>query len=468
MNTLLCEEVHEVVLPWPPFPQEFVAYRLLVRHFAAKISGDEPAMRFIERQELLDYQRTGEEAEKSGKIFIGFGNGRFDPKKNGINPIVEVVSVFAGAQAEQEADFYLRFINDKEFLRYYEENVSSVSQREVKHQYEAFRRMVHFFDVLYDAAVVKKQGWISKVSSTDSNFYVMKLLGFIGDMNDMITDSTKQITNNPVIQATDFHETHPYIKGVITHENLDYDEIRALWILKRFGHVRFRGTEMITQSEMIFDRSVAAQHSHEEWLEKGYLLLGVGGGPFDEHPHHGRGVMFGENCTTLLARFLGVDQSPLLSGLVSNTENSARYLNAHLKDLSRQMTRNGMQPRYIIEMIHAILDQYMLDQKRIHGYALPFIDTMKELEISNGVHRITVGVLTSKQGDAFAHLAFKVKPNVSIIIDESSDTGHISVLFREDATWRGQNEKRKIREFLQMVRVKECQKQGRKIPDFVE
>ena len=100
---------------------------------------------------------------------------------------------------------------------------------------------------------------------------------------------------------------------IITHEKPHLDEITAIWLLKRFGEVKFPG---ISKAEIIFWNTggkAPDNQSAEDYEAKGVLLIGVGGGRFDEHPTATKNRKEGECAATLVAKALGINDNPALS-----------------------------------------------------------------------------------------------------------------------------------------------------------
>lgn len=78
------------------------------------------------------------------------------------------------------------------------------------------------------------------------------------------------------------------------HENPHFDEILAWWLLESFGTEEFL----------------------EEYAPNATLQIGIGAGPFDEHPGLGNEKKEGECAATLVAKALGVDDDPALEPLL--------------------------------------------------------------------------------------------------------------------------------------------------------
>ena len=75
------------------------------------------------------------------------------------------------------------------------------------------------------------------------------------------------------------------IHTIITHTLPHQDEYYARYLLEKFGEKHFPGA---TNAKLIvMHRSDVQKKTFEQWLAEGFLLIGVGGGPLDEHPVNG-------------------------------------------------------------------------------------------------------------------------------------------------------------------------------------
>lgn len=107
--------------------------------------------------------------------------------------------------------------------------------------------------------------------------------------------------------------------AIVTHKRPHLDEIVAIWLLKKFGEESFPG---IKNAEINFsgDSSKLLEDiSAAEWEKAGMLLVGVGGGRFDEHPANDNNRKEKDCAATLVAKELGIDQDPALEKILKFT-----------------------------------------------------------------------------------------------------------------------------------------------------
>ena len=108
------------------------------------------------------------------------------------------------------------------------------------------------------------------------------------------------------------------ITTIITHKSPHFDEIVAIWLLRKFGEPRFPG---ISTARIVFQDSedIFRQGTPQELEQKGILLVGIGGGKFDEHPTLGIKRKHNECATTLVAKALKIDKRPQLKQILKFT-----------------------------------------------------------------------------------------------------------------------------------------------------
>jgi len=106
---------------------------------------------------------------------------------------------------------------------------------------------------------------------------------------------------------------------IITHERPHLDEITAIWLLRKFGEEKFPG---ISTAKIEYrDSSVLCEYSIEAYEREGILLVGIGGGRFDEHPTVNGSRKEDECCATLVAKELGLEEEPTLKPILKFVRN---------------------------------------------------------------------------------------------------------------------------------------------------
>lgn len=102
------------------------------------------------------------------------------------------------------------------------------------------------------------------------------------------------------------------IHTVVMYPRPHPDNIVALYLLREFGEQHFPG---IRQAQLQFWPTLPPGKSADDWERDGVLMIDIGGGRFDHH-HEEHSNDKTTCATTLVARFLGVDQQPELKKLL--------------------------------------------------------------------------------------------------------------------------------------------------------
>ena len=99
---------------------------------------------------------------------------------------------------------------------------------------------------------------------------------------------------------------------IVTHARPHLDEIVAIWLLRKFGEVRYPGIGTANIDYWSNGGTTPDGRSASAYEKEGALLIGVGGGRFDEHPGVGVERKKSQCAATLVARDLGVIEDPAL------------------------------------------------------------------------------------------------------------------------------------------------------------
>ncbi len=118
-------------------------------------------------------------------------------------------------------------------------------------------------------------------------------------------------------------------RKIVTHVRPHFDEVVAIWLLYVFGQEKFPGISQAEIEYWGFGKTPDGR-SAEEYEREGVLLIGVGGGRFDEHPTATKERTAGECAATLVAKALGVRERPelqqILNEVLSNDLNGGGSL----------------------------------------------------------------------------------------------------------------------------------------------
>jgi len=114
------------------------------------------------------------------------------------------------------------------------------------------------------------------------------------------------------IRVVEKKELKP-VKIIVTHEKPHFDEILAIFLLKKYGKNFFSGiedacVEMWGEGKML--KEYVGKTAEYLLVEKKMLCVGIGGGEFDEH---GNGEL---TCAHLVAKYIRVDENKELQKIL--------------------------------------------------------------------------------------------------------------------------------------------------------
>lgn len=139
---------------------------------------------------------------------------------------------------------------------------------------------------------------------------------------------------------------------IITHYGPHFDELLALWLLWYKGAEKYPGIG----DALVYQRGDQPEERDGEWLfhRLGVIALGWGFGRFDEHPDPNRSIprKEGECCATLVAKDLGIQDDPVLLGMLKyalkEDEKSGTGKN-HLPSVIQALHRQGIGFQVVVD-----------------------------------------------------------------------------------------------------------------------
>ncbi|MFH0806672.1 MAG: hypothetical protein V1885_03050 [Candidatus Brennerbacteria bacterium] len=150
------------------------------------------------------------------------------------------------------------------------------------------------------------------------------------------------------------------INRLVTHVRPHIDEYVGIWLLRKFGAEMFPGVEA---AEVIYWNTggiIPDGRTPEEYEKEGALLIGVGGGRFDEHPSADNGRKEEYCAATLIAEALGFQKDPALQKILTFT------LNNDLKGVA-----SPFDLAYLTKLLH---EQYPDDPERVMNWVMMGIE----------------------------------------------------------------------------------------------
>jgi hypothetical protein len=245
--------------------------------------------------------------------------------------------------------------------------------------------------------------------------------------------------------------------SILTHERPHVDEIVAIWLLRKFGEERFPGVASATVSFTTVRKLAEAGQKPEDYEKRGMLLLGIGGGRFDEHPTMEAERKAGDCAATLVARELGVGDDPSLAKILRFVRAADVQGNASPFDVS-----------YVVKLLHG---QYPDDPQRVIDWALvaieakyqeqlrfftvvkPEFDAKARVEeVAVGQRRLKMVVIESDEDGIHKYARSEFGVRAAVVIQRRS-TGNVAVFGNKQA---GVD----LREAAKLIRLEEREAKG--------
>ena len=145
---------------------------------------------------------------------------------------------------------------------------------------------------------------------------------------------------------------------IMTHVKPHLDEILAIWLLRKFGENTFPG---VSTAEIVYWGNHGFIRSAAEYERDGILLLGVGGGRFDEHPSSPEEGRKEDECAaTLIAKAIDVNEDPALAKI--------------LKYVLSNDTKGGSHPFEIATFVKLLHNQFPDQPERVMEWAMTALE----------------------------------------------------------------------------------------------
>jgi hypothetical protein len=246
------------------------------------------------------------------------------------------------------------------------------------------------------------------------------------------------------------------IKKIVTHVRPHLDEIMGIWMLIKFGEYLFSG---IGNAMVEFWDSLPEGKTPGQLEKEGVLLIGIGGGRFDEHPTLNAERKQDVCTTSLVAQALGLADDPALKGLLEfvrvrdlTLSGNAYDLHALIKTFYAAGRDDQMVWGWAFLALSAIYDQSIsfFEEAGTDFQAA----TVTEISIEGKRRKIAVGNSDSMEFAKFARSPHGCR--AAVVIQKNS-TGQVQV---HTTKFLGIN----LLDTACMLRVEELKKQGKRSP----
>ncbi|MBN2464442.1 hypothetical protein JXD38_02290, partial [candidate division WOR-3 bacterium] len=246
-------------------------------------------------------------------------------------------------------------------------------------------------------------------------------------------------------------------KRILTHERPHVDEIAAIWLLRKFGEQRFPGIGTATVEFTSIRKLAEAGRKPEDYEAEGTLLLGIGGGRFDEHPTMDEGRKKDDCATTLVAKELGVSDDPSLAKILRFVRAADVEGNASPFDISYVVkllhARCPEEPHRVIEWALVAIEAKYQEQLRFFTVVKPEFDTKAKVEeIEAGKKRWRVVTVDSDEDGIHKYARSQFGARAAIVIQRRS-SGNVAIFGNKQS---GVD----LREAAKLIRLAEREAKG--------
>jgi hypothetical protein len=224
---------------------------------------------------------------------------------------------------------------------------------------------------------------------------------------------------------------------LLTHERPHLDEIVAIWLLRKFGEQRFPGSGTAAVSFTSVRKLAEAGLKPEDYEARGMLLLGVGGGRFDEHPTLEEGRKAGDCATTLVAKELGISDDPALAKILRFVRAADVEGNASPFDVSYVVKllhpRFPTDPHKVIEWALVAIEAKYEEQRRFFTVVKPEFDAKAKVEeIAVGQRRLRVVTIDSDEDGIHKYARSEYGARAAVVIQRRAK-GNVAVFGNKQA-----------------------------------
>ncbi len=243
---------------------------------------------------------------------------------------------------------------------------------------------------------------------------------------------------------------------IITHHRPHLDEIVAIWLLRKFGKTRYPGVGDARLESWSNGGATIDGRPASDYEKNGILLVGVGGGRFDEHPGVNVERKQGKSAAQLVAEDLGVDDEPALDMILDfvNKNDIKGFGNPlDLANLVLVMYQDHPTDEVIawatvgVEARYAERRSFFTEAKR------EFEMKARVMEVPRPSGKIKMAVIESDNDQVAKFAKSKSGCNAALVIQKRS-TGNVQILVNKKSGVR-------IYDIVQMIRYVEQEIRGK-------
>ena len=248
------------------------------------------------------------------------------------------------------------------------------------------------------------------------------------------------------------------------------DTIVAIFILKRFGEIKFPG---IREAKIEFWTIMPEGQSSEQLLAEGYVLIDLGSGPFDHHQKKERITV-----SELVAQYLEAADDPSLAKLLEYARRDDFYgkgtvspdpidralgLSGLISALNKSLPKD---PGKIIELVMPLLiAHHNEERKRFEEFPRELEgkraeNKVVEFTVKQRVKKLKIIMLESNNVGMPGFLRSQIGGRYDVVV-QKNQLGYVNILTRPA-------KRIDLRSLAALIRLREADKNGLKISEDPE
>jgi len=217
------------------------------------------------------------------------------------------------------------------------------------------------------------------------------------------------------------------IKEIVTHGSPAHlDELTGIYLLQELGEKQLPGVSTASIRCITSEDNVAALAARKD-----VVLIGLGSGSFDEHVFNGDKSKKDECAATLVAKFLGIDQSPLWRRILKSVLHTDKHVPTNTLDLATtvmrlQTKKQAWSLQETVQYAKTSIEAARQAQEEFFRVPLQAIKEQKTLKINGEEHWMAVAEGDHPQLPAAARFF-----GAAVVILKNPN-GQVQILTRSD------------------------------------
>lgn len=241
------------------------------------------------------------------------------------------------------------------------------------------------------------------------------------------------------------------VQTIVTHQKPHLDEIGAIWLLIKWGCVLFPGIETAKIIFWATGGTTPDGRAADEYEAEGTLLIGVGGGRFDEHPGE-NGRKERECAFTLVLKALSLQDDPAIEKIAKYISDNDLKGASHPFDLASAAKALYQQypndPLKVIKWVMEGLEAKYQEELTYLTVTAAEFQANAQLETISGPHGDMILATICSDNEQMGKYARNAKGGNAAIVILQRTSGNIAIL-------TNQKFRLTLYDVVQMIRIEE-------------